>query len=184
LDFIAFTETWLYPSISTSELNFSNYTVFHCDRSSLSSSSGRGGSVLIAVKSTLIFKVLNFSVKNIEHVFVLINLGSNILILGCVYILPLSPLTLYEQFFKAVNELFISNPKAKFVLLGDFNLPSLNWSLYSLPIICNSPIDSYFISMLSQFNFNQFNLLRNNNNVNLDLVLSNIHLSVSNEPNP
>jgi len=114
---------------------------------------------------------------------VLINLGPNILILGCVYIPPLSPITLYEQFFKAVNEL-IWDPKAKFVLLGDFNLPSLNWSLYSLPIICNSPIDSYFISMLSQFNFNQFNLLRNNNNVTLDLILSNINLSVSNEPDP
>lgn len=184
LDIIAFTETWLYPSISTSELNFSNYTVFRCDRSSFNSSSGRGGGVLIAVKSTLICKVLNVSVKSVEHVFVLINLGPNILILGCVYIPPLSPLTFYEQFFKAVNELFISNPRAKFVLLGDFNLPSLNWSLYSLPIICNSPIDSYFISMLSQFNFNQFNLLRNNNNVTLDLVLSNIHLSVSNEPDP
>ncbi|KAL4107986.1 hypothetical protein QTP88_018251 [Uroleucon formosanum] len=184
LDIIAFTETWLYPSISTSELNFSNYTVFRCDRSSLNSSSGRGGGVLIAVKSTLICKVLNVSVKSVEHVFVLINLGPNILILGCVYIPPLSPITFYEQFFKAVNELFISNSRAKFVLLGDFNLPSLNWSLYSLPIICNSPIDSYFISMLSQFNFNQFNLLRNNNNVTLDLVLSNIHLSVSNEPDP
>jgi len=149
LDIIAFTETWLYPSISTSELNFSNYTVFRCDRSSLNSSSSRGGGVLIAVKSTLICKVLNVSVKSIEHVFVLINLGTNILIVGCVYIPPLSPITLYEQFFIAVNELFISNPKAKFVLLGDFNLPSLNWSLYSLPIICNSPIDSYFINMLA-----------------------------------
>ncbi|KAL4085243.1 hypothetical protein QTP88_027102 [Uroleucon formosanum] len=67
LDIIAFTETWLYPSISTSELNFSNYTVFRCDRSSLNSSTGRGGGVLIAVKSTLICKVLNVSVKSVEH---------------------------------------------------------------------------------------------------------------------
>lgn len=115
----------------------------------------------------------------------LINLGPNTLILCWVYILSFSPITLYEQFFKAVNELFISNPKAKFVLLGDFNIPSLNWSLYSLPIIiCNSPIDSYLVSMLSQFNLNQFYLLRNNNNVTLNLILSNIHLSVSNEPDP
>jgi len=58
------------------------------------------------------------SVKSIEHVFVLINLGPNILILDCVYIPPLSPITLYEQIFKAVNGLFILNPKAKFVLLA------------------------------------------------------------------
>jgi len=38
--------------------------------------------------------------------------------------------------------------------------------------------------MLSQFNFNQCNLLRNHNNVILDLVLSNIHLSIFNEPYP
>jgi len=117
LDIIAFTETWFYPSISTSELNFSNYTVFRCDRSYYcDSSSGRGGGVLIAVESTLICKVLNVSVKSIECVFVLINLGPNILILGCVYIPPLSPITHYEQFFISVNELFISNPKAKFVI--------------------------------------------------------------------
>lgn len=140
--------------------------------------------MLIAIKSTLICKVLNVSVKNVEHVFVQLNLGPNILIIGCVYIPPVSPLILYEQFFNAVNELFISYPKAKFVLLGDFNLPSLNFSPYTLPIICNSPIESYFISMLSLFHFNQFNLVRNHNNVTLDLVLSNIHLFVLNDPDP
>ena len=36
--------------------------------------------------------------------------------------------------------------------------------------------------MLSQFNFNQFDLIRHQNNVTLDLVLSNIHLFVTNDP--
>lgn len=63
----------------------------------------------------MIWKALNVSVKNVEHVFVQLNLGPSILVLGCVYIPPLSPIILYEQFFKAVNELFVSNPKAKFV---------------------------------------------------------------------
>lgn len=172
-DIIVLTETWLSPSISTAELNFSNYTAFRCDRSSLYSSNNRGGGVLIAVQSTLICKVLNVSVKNVEHVFVLLSLYSTCLSFNNI-----------RTIFKAVNELFISNPKAKFVLLGDFNLPSLNWSPYTLSIICNSSIDSYFISILSQFNFNQFNLSRNHNNVTLDLVLSNIHLFVINDPDP
>ncbi|CAI6352311.1 unnamed protein product [Macrosiphum euphorbiae] len=115
-DIIAFTETLLHPFISTAELNFKNYTIFCGDRCSLNSSSGQSGGVLIAIKSTLICTFLNVSVKSVEHVFVQLNLGPNTLILGCVYIPTLSPLSLYEQFFVAVNELFISNPKAKCIL--------------------------------------------------------------------
>jgi len=37
--------------------------------------------------------------------------------------------------------------------------------------------------MLSQLNLNQYNFIRNHNNVSLDLVLSNVHVNVSNEPN-
>jgi len=97
-DIFAFKETWLFSSIFISELNFSNYTVFLCDRSSFNSSRGHCGGVLIAVKSTLICKVLNGSVRSVEHVFVSLNLGPNILILGCIYIPPLSPIIiLYEQ---------------------------------------------------------------------------------------
>lgn len=38
--------------------------------------------------------------------------------------------------------------------------------------------------MLSYFNFNQLNHVLNENNATLDLVLSNIHLNVSNDPDP
>ncbi|KAF0748723.1 Reverse transcriptase domain-containing protein [Aphis craccivora] len=142
------------------------------------------GEVLVAVRSHLNSKILNITVKCIEHVFVQIKLRFNVFIICCVYIPPLSPVALHEQFFLSINELYLSNPKAKFILVGDFNLPSLGWSLYSLPLMCNSQIDSYFVSMLSHYNFNQFNLLRNHNNVILDLALSNTHITVSNDPDP
>lgn len=38
--------------------------------------------------------------------------------------------------------------------------------------------------MLSYFNFNQLNQVRNENDVTLDLVLSNAHLNVFNDPDP
>lgn len=178
-DVIAFSETWLSSYIFNSEMNFTNYTIYRCDRSSYNNSSSRDGGVLIAINSTLKSKVLNVSVNCIEHVFVQLNLSVNIFIFACVYFPLLSPIILYEQFFLAIDEIYLSNPKVKLILLEDFNLPSSRWSLYSLSLMCNSQIDSYFVSMLSHFDFNRFNLVRNYNNLILDLALSNVHLSVT-----
>jgi hypothetical protein len=38
--------------------------------------------------------------------------------------------------------------------------------------------------MLSQLNLNQYNFIHNHNNVSLDLVLSNVHVNVSNDLDP
>lgn len=180
-DIIALSETRLSPFIPNSELNFNNYIICRCDRSSLNSVFKRGGGVLVTVDSHLNSKILNVTANCIEQVIVQIQLGSNVFIICCIYIPPTSTFTLYEQFFLSINELYLSNPKAKFILFGNFNLPSLDWSLYTLPLLCNSQIDSYFVSMLSHYNFNQFNLVRNHNNI-LDLALSNAHITVSNDP--
>lgn len=49
-------------------------------------------------------------------------LGSSSFILCFVYILPRSPIIVYEQFFYALNELYQHNLDAKIILFGDFNL--------------------------------------------------------------
>lgn len=183
-DIIALSETWLSPSISNSELNFNNYIIYRCDRSPRNSVHSRGGGVLIAVNCQLKSKILNVNINYVEQVLVQLHLGSNLFILSCAYIPPNSPLTLYENYFSALNELYLSYPNSNLILLGDFNLPSLDWSLYSLPLNNYTQIDSYFVSMLSHFNLCQFNLVRNHNNVILDLKLSNIHIAVSNDPDP
>lgn len=102
-DIIALSETWLSPSISNSELDFNNYIIYRCDRSPLTSVYKRGGGVLVAVRSHLNSKMLNVTVKCIEHVFVQIKLRSNVIIICCVYIPPSSPITLYEQFFLSIT---------------------------------------------------------------------------------
>lgn len=183
-DIIALSETWLSPSISNSELNFNNYIIYRCDRSPHNSVYSRGGGVLIAINCQLNSKILNVNINCVEHVFVQLNLGSNMFILSCAYIPPNSPITLYENYFSALNELCLSYPNSNLITLGDFNLPSLDWSLYSLPLNCNTQIVSYFVSMLSYLNLYQFNLVRNHNNVILDLALSNIHITVSNDSDP
>jgi hypothetical protein len=91
---------------------------------------------------------------------------------------------MYEHFYFAFNELYQNNHNSKIIVLGDFNLPSLIWSNTTLPVKFNSNIESYFISMLSQLNLNQYNCIRNHKNVSLDLVLSNVHVNVSNDPDP
>lgn len=62
-------------NISNSELNFNNYTVYRCDRSLSNSNCNVGGGVLIAVDSNLKSKILNVSIKSVEHLFVHEQLG-------------------------------------------------------------------------------------------------------------
>ena len=52
-DIIILTETWLTPDIGNAELGFVGFHIFRFDRNSYSSSSTRGGGLLIAVKSNL-----------------------------------------------------------------------------------------------------------------------------------
>lgn len=169
-DIIAFSETWLTPAISNLELNFFNYTVYRCDRSAHNSNFGRGGGVLIAINSNLKSKVLKVSFNCVEHIFVLLQLSNINFIIGCVYIPPRSHITVFENFFSAINELINSNPTAKLILLGDFNLPSLVRSNTTMPTNCRSTTDSYFTSMLSFFDINQYNFIPNHNDVMLVLL--------------
>ena len=50
-DVIALSETWLNFSINDGELFHSDFTVYRCDRNSLSSVYLRGGGVLISVRT-------------------------------------------------------------------------------------------------------------------------------------
>lgn len=122
---------------------------------------------------------LNRRINSVEHIFVSLHLDNSYYIIGCAYIPPRFPINTYEKIFSAVTEVCNANPHANIILLGDFNLPSLVWSCNKLPTNCTSPIDSYFVSMLSYFCLSQYNLFANHNNNILDLILSNIHLVVT-----
>ena len=70
---------------------------------------------------------------------------------------------MYNEYFDFVEKILVKFPKADFLLLGDYNLPS--------SIVCNAEL--YFNDKLSYLNFFQYNHICNVKNVILDYVISN-----------
>ena len=72
---------------------------------------------------------------------------------------------------------FIGMLNKNFIILGDFNLPNINWDypLNLLNSITHKALKEItFINTLFLINFEQFNNIKNHNNRILDLFLSNI----------
>lgn len=71
---LIFTETWLNDNIHSSELGLYDYIIYRYDRNGKTSSSSRGGGVLIAIHKSLPSKPLIVENNNLEILFVLIKL--------------------------------------------------------------------------------------------------------------
>lgn len=102
-----------------------------------------GGSVLIAVDVYLKSKSLKVSINCGKHIFVSIHFDNTYHILSCVYKPPRLPIDKYKLitlFRDTVSELFNATHKAKIIILGDFNPPSLVSSSNTLHISCSSQI--------------------------------------------
>ncbi|XP_043471434.1 uncharacterized protein LOC122507201 [Leptopilina heterotoma] len=95
-----FTETWLHSSINSNELGFKNFTIYRCDRSSLTSSSLRGGGVLIAVNNDFPSVLIPTRCSTIEMVFIRVKVFGVWHIFGAVYIPPNSNVNVYNDFFR------------------------------------------------------------------------------------
>ena len=54
--------------------------------------------------------------------------GSTKLIIGCIYFPPNSPLDKYESFSATCEHLRNTYQNHKFLIYGDFNLPSIKWT--------------------------------------------------------
>lgn len=72
--FICLTETWLNDSFYDNELGLTNYIIYRCDRSSLTSTFCSGGGALIAIRKGLKCNLISTSAINVEHLFVKFNL--------------------------------------------------------------------------------------------------------------
>jgi len=119
-DILAFTETWLKPEISDSEVLCNNFNTYRTDRSPR-----RGGGVLSAVTSTLTSERIYFhNHSDIEFVGVKVSLESFSIYVTCSNISPESDLTIYEQHLSAVKTVFsFLSERDLLIVLGDFNLP-------------------------------------------------------------
>ena len=133
-DVILITETWLKPKVLDSMLCIANYNIIRRDRVSK-----KGGGVLAIFRSTLsvsevrkteneFFEFLCIDIK--EH-----NQDQSLRLL-CMYIPPDTAhhLEVIKDVFKCIA-LHRSN-RSKLFILGDFNMPSIDWKTLTSPSRC------------------------------------------------
>ena len=155
----AITETWLSSSVLNNEIFPSSFTVFRHDRGS------RGGGVLLAVHQSLSSHQLP-SPSHLELVTVKVTHSSSVIIC-VVYIPPNSSLDYYSQVFQYLESIVCNS---RLIVLGDFNLPNINWSCLS----AHCPASELLCNLVFRYNFTQFvNFPTHTQGNTLDLVLSN-----------
>ena len=117
---LCITETWLNESSDSSELVLLNdYYVFRADRTTFSSVKGSGGGVILAVSKKK-FNFIQLKGENsIDQVFVKIWSNDFCMLVGLLYIPPLSPLEKYISAYELIQDLIFKN----ILIIGDFNLP-------------------------------------------------------------
>lgn len=172
---IALVETNLKPEILDSELGFINHNIFRCDRSSLSSGKCSGGGVLIAVHNSLQSHRILSGYRNTESVFIRCTSSLPNTIIGCAYIPPNQAVSTYTNLCMAVDEAVGTDVGAdNLLVLGDFNLPNVDWSDDSGDLGASS---RQIMNMAALHDLKQFNLIRNYRGVILDLVFSSVSLT-------
>lgn len=174
-DIIVLSETWLRDEVNDCELGLlPKYSVFRCDRCSVINNDIRGGGVLIAIKNHFNCSQIIIHNNNIEQIFIKLTIGSTTLLIGAVYIPPHFGVNVYNSHTDTVNSLLCQYTTSNIILLGDYNLPAIQWSLHSEPTISlYGKIESEALSNFSFLNLKQFNYIKNRNNSILDLILSN-----------
>ena len=171
-DIIGVTETWLNDSILNNEILPYDYSIFRKDRNS------RGGGALLAIHISIPTKIIP-SPPNLEIIVVeLIHVKC---IVCCVYSPPTVSLTTFTDTLSFLSNLASDH---NVLIIGDFNLPDLNWSTLS----GSSVMSNLFCDFVFDYNLSQLVSVPTHIKGNcLDLVLSNLPEtvdSVNSSPNP
>lgn len=169
-DIICVSETWLNASIADGEIIDRTYTLFRKDRDSDTSERKRGGGVFIAVKKSVSTELLEIEDNYLEHIYIKVKCTEGDVIIGCVYLPPLSPPDIYDSHTNTMAYLNNKYRNCKLLIIGDYNLPS------SYP---QTQCENSLYSNMILNNCQQFNALNNNNNRTLDLCFSNTDIRCS-----
>ena len=136
-DIIFGTESWLSPSISSSEIFPHGNNIYRQDRPD-----GYGG-VFLAIHSKLISKEILFTTR-CEVVASLITLNNSQSLIVCfVYRPPNNDVSYLHQLCSDLEGLINEHLNTQIWIAGDLNLPSINWNNnsvegFSYPIsLCN-----------------------------------------------
>lgn len=135
-DCISINETWLHPSHNDNEFIDEKYIVFRKDRKFSDVKANKGGGVLLAIHRKHDCSSVSFpEIEPLEAVCVRITLKSS-----CIYVYSLYirnrlnfeqeiTTTRYKNHIAALKALKLKcSPVDTIVVLGDFNLPSVEWT--------------------------------------------------------
>lgn len=101
-------------------------------------------------------------------------MNSSIFLNGTVYILPHSSVNVYNNYTNIINHLLCQYSSNKIILLGEYNLPAIQWSLYgSETVFPFGKVESFALANFSYLNLKQFITIINRKNYILDLILCN-----------
>ena len=173
------TETWLKPHLSSNLFIPNNFNTYRDDRTSKN-----GGGVLIAIDSSFNVKqlFLKQTIPSIDNIWLFTQLNNNkTLILGNIYIPPNTPYNDVSLLLSNIELLLLEHKPSSFILLGDFNIPNLNWNLnfdpdYPQPFYLpsnNNRKQHLLTDFCNLHNLSQHNSLHNSSNNILDLLLTN-----------
>lgn len=184
-DMYALTETWLQSNIHSSELFDESFSVYRSDRK-LSQSVQGGGGVLVALKNSISSIRIPQWENEIpfENVWLKINTNGNTkLFFNVIYLKSrFDPIHL-KIYLDHLSDIILSRePNAKFVIMGDFNMSNITWESvgdHCVPLYYEGNSSGELINTLHLTSLNQLNAIKNNYNKTLDLVLSNVNLSVT-----
>lgn len=178
-DVVVLTETWLRPDIIDAELT-SDYSLFRCDRSESTSNLSRGGGVLVAVKLSLHCTEVSLTdCRQLEQVAVCVKLPNRSLHIFGIYLRPNSDPALYSTHSSAVQYVADRSAASDIVLLlGDYNLPQLQWTFDEdvngyLPANASSEQELVLTESISTCGLVQLNSISNPNGRLLDLAFTN-----------
>ena len=123
-DIVVGTESWLNKNIATGEIFPSHFNVFRKDRASDSH-----GGVFIAIKNILIASEEKDLDSNCETLWVSIHVkGRKPMYVGAFY----RPETTNTDYLRELDKSLVNIPKSASIwLLGDFNLPDIDWETNS-----------------------------------------------------
>ncbi|XP_062541343.1 uncharacterized protein LOC134209375 [Armigeres subalbatus] len=178
-DVVVLSETWLKSDICNSELS-SDYSIFRCDRSEFTSGLSRGGGVLVAVKRELQCTEVSLSdCCALEQVKVTLKLPHSSVHIFGIYLRPNSDYELYATHYTVVQSVIDKSfVYDVFLLLGDYNLPHLQWIFDDdingyLATNASSEQEISLSEAISTCGLVQINPFVNRNNRLLDLIFTN-----------
>jgi hypothetical protein len=145
-DFIAITETWLTYEVDSDIFKFDAYTVYRRDRDD-----DPHGGVMLLVRENFASELIPRN-STIEILWVLVDFGTHRAVFGVYYRANVSHVHELDLLRQELTYISDHYPTACIVLVGDFNMPDVDWSQGVAPRIYKQ--DEY-IDLFSAFNLTQ-----------------------------